>query len=77
MTEFEKHKREDDTWYNEPFYAHPHGYKMCLNVDANGNGDGKSTHISVFCYLMQGKFDNHLRWPFLGDITVQLPQSAC
>ena len=72
MTEFEKHKQSGDAWYSEPFYTHHHGYKMCLRVDANGHGDGKGTHLSVAFFLMRGEFDNHLTWPFQGDIIVQL-----
>ena len=72
MTEFEKHNQDGDEWYSEPFYTHPYGYKMCLNVNANGAEPGKGKHISVFCYLMRGKFDDRLRWPFQGHITVQL-----
>ena len=73
MTDFEKHKRDDDHWYSEAFYTHyPHGYKMCLGVDANGTGDGEGTHVSVYVFLMRGEFDDYLKWPFRGDITIQL-----
>ena len=72
MTGFEKHKRADDRWYSEPFYTHLHGYKLCLSVDANGWGEGNGTHVSVGVYLMPGEFDNTLRWPFQGDITMQM-----
>ena len=72
MTEFAKHKRDGDNWYSEPLYTHPHGYKMCFNVYANGAGANKGTHVSIFFYLMRGKFDDYLKWPFLGDITVQV-----
>ena len=72
MTNFQRHKRNKDVWFSEPFYTHPHGYKMCLGVNANGSGDGEGTHISLCVYLMGGEFDNHLRWPFQGDVLVQL-----
>ena len=45
---------------------------MCLRVDANGNGKGAGTHVSAFMYLMRGEHDDQLKWPFQGDITVQL-----
>ena len=70
MTEFEKHKQGDDIWYSEPFYTHHHGYKMCLKVYANGREEGKGTHVSLGACLMRGDFDNFLKWPFRGDITV-------
>ena len=72
VTEFEQHKRNSDQWYSKPFYTHPHGYKMCLRVDANGLGEGRGAHISVYGYLMRGEFDEHLRWPCRDNITVQL-----
>ena len=45
---------------------------MCLRVDANGKGSGKSTHLFVAICLMRGEFDDQLKWPFRGDITVEL-----
>ena len=55
-----------------PFFTHPHGYKMCFRVDPNGNSNGKGTHVSVFIYLMQGPFDYQLKWPFRGEVTIQI-----
>ena len=72
MSNFKQHKRACDSWYSDPFYTHPRGYKMCLNVEANGHGNGKGTHVSVFVYLMRGDFDNYLKWPFQGEITINL-----
>ena len=72
MTNFEQHKIDSDNLYSPPFYTHPRGYKMCLRVDANGNGDGKGTHVSVYAYLMKGEFDDHLRWPFQSHVTVAM-----
>ena len=45
---------------------------MCLRVDANGYGSGAGTYVSVFVGLMRGEHDNKLKWPFQGDITIQL-----
>ena len=56
----------------EAFYTHPHGYRMFLGVDPMGFGDGKGTHVSVFTCLMKGPFDDHLKWPFRGEITIQI-----
>ena len=72
MTDFEQHKKDDDHWFSLPFYSHPKGYKMCLRVDANGHGQGKNTHTSIYIHLMKGEFDDQLKWPFRGDVTVKL-----
>ena len=72
LTEFKSKKENDDNWYSPPFYTHTHGYRMCIRVDANGNGDQKGTHLSVYANLMEGPFDDYLEWPFQGTITIQL-----
>ena len=72
MTEFEKHKRDHDKWFSEPFYTHPHGYKLCLNVNAYGWSSTKGTHVAVGVRLMRGEFDDYLQFPFDGKITIQL-----
>ena len=72
MTDYSQHKRDDDSWYSPPFYTGLGGYKMCLRVDPNGCINGAGTHVSVFVYLMRGEHDDQLKWPFQGDITVQL-----
>ena len=72
MTGFEQKIRSNYVWYSPPFYTHPRGYKMCLKVDANGNGDGEGSHVSLFVYMMKGEYDDSLKWPFQSDITIQL-----
>ncbi len=72
MAEFVKFKKAGDWWHSFPFYSHIGGYKMCLCVVARGYGDGRGTHVSVFCYLNQGEYDDQLKWPFRGDVTIQL-----
>ena len=70
--EFQAHKRRRDKWLSRPFYTHPQGYKFCLSVYANGYGDARGTHVSLYAHLMRGEYDSSLRWPFKGTITVQL-----
>ena len=72
MPEFSRYKSSKREWYSPPFYTHPGGYKMCVRVDANGDGKGVGTHVSVFAYLMKGKNDDNLPWPFTGEVTVTL-----
>ena len=72
MTKFNQHKKASDDWFSLPFYSHIGGYKMCLRVDANSSGSGKATYVSVFVFLNRGEYDDQLKWPFRGDITIQL-----
>ena len=71
MSNFISHKIGGDSWDSPAFYSHTGGYKMCLRVDANGEGSGEGTHVFVCVYLMQGRYDR-LIWPFRGDITFSL-----
>ena len=55
------------------FYTHHNGYKMCLRVDPYGNGSG---HVSIFTFLIEGSYDDHLKWPFRGVVTIQIVNQA-
>ena len=35
-------------------------------------GDRKDNYISLYCHLMRGENDDHLKWPFKGTITITL-----
>ena len=71
MTDFEKHKKDGDSWFSPPFYSHIGGYKFCVSVYADG-WDGKGTHVGVGVHMMQGEYDDNLKWPFKGKVRVQL-----
>ena len=45
---------------------------MCLRGNANGIGDCEGTHVSVGNFLMRGEFDDHLKCPFQGHVTVMM-----
>ena len=70
--EYRQHKSSKQEWYSPPFYTHPGGYKMCIRVCANGDGDGANTHVSVFARMLRGKNDDTLPWPFTGKVHVTL-----
>jgi hypothetical protein len=72
MTDFKEYQTDGNHWYSPPFYIHPNGYKVCLNVCPNGSGSGKGTHLSVYVHLMRGEFDDQLKWPYRGEVTVKL-----
>ena len=70
MTDFKHYKQEHDQWFSPSFYTHTRSYRICLEVSACAST--RDTHIGVFAHLMQGEFDNSLKWPFRGDITIHL-----
>ena len=72
MFNFSEHKRVSDKWYSTPFYTGPDGYKLHMEVDADGRSSGKGSHVSVYVCLMKGEYDQVLTWPFKCDITIQL-----
>ena len=72
LTEFSKRKQFNNQYYSPPFYTYPQGYKLCLNVFANGDDDGEGTHVTICANLMRGEHDQHLQWPFTGDIIIEL-----
>ena len=72
MKGFQERKEKNEVWFSDPVYSHFGGYKMCLNVYANGLSDGKSNYVSVYVSLMRGDNDDNLKWPFKGTIKVSL-----
>ena len=72
LNNFLKRKQLNSIFYGPSFYTHYQGYKMCIKVYANGEGDGKDTHVSVYVQLMAGEYDDQLQWPFVGDIEFML-----
>ena len=76
VTDFSSKRINRKVWNSPPFYTHPQGYKLCLDIHTNGTDDGEGTHISVYIYLMSGEFDNQLKWPFRERVTIQLLASA-
>ena len=72
MDNFETNKKSDTVWLSPLFYSHIGGYKMHLQVYANGKGAAKGKFVSIYVFLNRGEFDDHLKWPFSGDFTIQL-----
>ena len=72
LTDYQ-HKVENDEEFKSPsFYTSPEGYHMSIKVYINGNGDGKGTHVSVFVYILEGRNDSKLKWPFIGSVKIEL-----
>ncbi|CAF1311858.1 unnamed protein product [Didymodactylos carnosus] len=55
--------------YSPPFYSSSCGYKMCMRLYLNGDGNAKRTHISLFFVLLRGEYDAMLKWPFHFKVT--------
>ena len=72
MSNYFELKRENKQWISPPFYSQQGGYRMCLQVLANGHGNTKGKFISVYIYMMRGEFDDQLPWPFRGDVVIRL-----
>ena len=62
--------------YLPSFDTHSHGYCMCIEFHANGHKSGKGTHVSIYTRLMRSPYDDHLKWPFRGRITIQIVNQA-
>ena len=50
--------------YSPPFFTSLHGYRMCLRLYLDGDGQGKGTHVSLFLVIMKSDYDDLLTWPF-------------
>ena len=65
-------KENNEECMLEPFYMHKNGYKIGLCIVPNGRGEAKGSHVSLFTFILKGKNDDCLPWPFNGIITIQL-----
>ena len=72
FTSFKEKKDSNERFTSPSFYTSPGGYHMAIRVDANGNGSGEGTHVSVFAPILKGKHDAELSWPLVGKVTVSL-----
>ena len=68
MSEYTKKKNDGARWYSVSFYTHHKGYKMCLYVYSSWI----TCYMIVQLYLMQGPYDDQLRWPLKGHCEVKL-----
>ena len=73
LTGYRKKREFELKFVRSPsYYTSPNGYHMALDVDVNGCGAGKGTHISVFAKFLKGKYDAQLKWPLIGKVTFML-----
>ena len=72
LVNFTSKKDNNAIFFSPSFYSSPGGYHLAIRVDANGSSDGKGTHVSMFCAVKKGRYDEELKWPFNGKITFTL-----
>ena len=72
MPSFKGKQTNNNEFFSDPFYTHPRGYKVVINIDTNGYDECKGTHVSVWVYLMRGEYDDQLEFPFKGTIKFEL-----
>ena len=72
VTDYAKRKKTSQPVQSPPFYTHPNGYHMVVEVDAKSWDEGKGTHLGVDMVILEGMHDATLKWPFLGLVTVTL-----
>ena len=57
MLEFDAYRRDGTSWFSPPFYTHIEGYKMYLEIDANGYNEGEGMYVSVYVCFRVCKLD--------------------
>ena len=72
ITEYSKRKQLHNYYCSPPFSTSPQGYRLCLDVFANGNGSGEGSHLPIYACIMKGQHDDFLLWPFTGTIIIEL-----
>ena len=65
MRNVDYYTEHDQVYSSEPLYSHPGGYKMNIVIYA------QNLYLSVGMTILRGEFDDQLKWPFDGEITVQ------
>lgn len=71
LASFTRLQATNQPWYSPAFETSKGGHTMRLGVYPNGR-DGRATHISVYVFIVKGKNDDDIPWPFLGHVKVEL-----
>ena len=72
ILDFPEKKKYDAVVYSPPFLTHHGGYTLCLQVYCNGDTRGKGKWLSIYAYILKGEYDDFLKWPFSGSVTVEI-----
>ena len=68
---YEEIKRQKIRWFSDPFYSHPQGYKLRIQLDMATRYAGNQV-LSVCIRVMRGEYDDCLQWPFQGKVAIQM-----
>ena len=69
---YQDKKAKKTVWYSKPFFTHPGGYTMCLQVYTNGFKSAEGQYLSAYTCLLRGEMDQFLKWPFRGKVVMYL-----
>ena len=58
--------------HSAPCYTKQYEYKYCTRLYLQGDGMGRSTHVSLFFVVMKPEYDQLLNWPMQKRITFEL-----
>ena len=58
--------------HSAPSYTKQYEYKYCTRLYLQGDGMGRSTHVSLFFVVMKSEYDQLLNWPMQKRITFEL-----
>ena len=73
MPDYHQWKESGKKWTSPPFYTHPKGCKMHLEIITCISGCGNGAHdMSVSAHLVKGEHDDQLQWSFEGDLIIEL-----
>ena len=65
-------KGGDGSWYSDPFYSGLRGYRFLLNIDTNGHGNARNTHLTAYLKQLKNEFDKELQWPIKFKVYLEI-----
>lgn len=63
-------KNQHQCHHSPAFYLR--NYRMQITVFPYGRYGSKGSHVGVYAHILRGEYDNQLKWPFRGRLTVHL-----
>ena len=63
-------KNQHQCHHSPAFYLR--NYRMQITVFPFGRYGSKGSHVAIYAHILRGEYDNQLKWPFRGRLTVHL-----